>query len=90
MVAPLIEEYVFRYSFKEIKNYYLFVIFTSSLFASLHLLSISQLIELMYFIPYFILSFGFSNVFFKTKNYFASAFAHIIHNLLCVIIILVF
>ena len=89
-IAPLIEEFVFRFSFKEIKNYYGYTIFTSFLFATLHILSFTSLGELFYFIPYFILSFGFSNIYFRTKNYFASTLGHIIHNILCVIIILLF
>lgn len=90
LIAPLSEEYVFRFSFKSIKHYYIYTIFTSLLFSSLHLLSITSFYELWYFIPYFIFSFGFSNIFFKTQNYFASSFGHIIHNTLCVIIILLF
>lgn len=89
IIAPLLEEYVFRFSFKSIKNYYLYALVTSVLFTSLHLLSINNLQEVWFFISYFILSFSFANVYFKTKNYFASSFAHIIHNLLCVIIILI-
>lgn len=90
LIAPLLEEYVFRFSFKSINNYYVYTILTSVLFATLHLLSVNNWIELLYFIPYFIFSFGFSNIYFKTKNYFASVFGHIIHNSLCVIIIMLF
>lgn len=90
IIAPMLEEYVFRYSFREIKNKYIFIIITSLLFSILHLLSITTLSELLYVIPYFIIGFGFSNCYIKTKNYFSSLIGHIIHNLLCVIIILVF
>lgn len=89
LLAPLLEEYVFRYSFKEIKNYYIYVITTSLLFAILHLLAITNIKEIIYIFPYFFIGFGLSNIFYKTKNYFASLVGHIIHNVLCVIIILV-
>ena len=90
IIAPMLEEYVFRFGFKNIKNYYFFTFFTSLLFASLHILSIEKLIHLCFLIPYFCLSFGFSNIYYKTKNYWAAVIAHMIHNLLTIIIILVF
>ena len=90
IVAPLIEEFVFRFSFRNIKNYYLYCILTSLLFAALHLFSLSSLYQLWYIIPYFFIGFSFANIYFKCKNYLASVIGHIIHNILCVIIILVF
>jgi len=90
IIAPCIEEYVFRFSFKSIKNYYIYTIITSLLFASLHLLSISDITHMWYVIPYFCMSFGFSNIYYKCQNCFASTIGHIIHNALCVIMILVF
>lgn len=89
LIAPMIEEYVFRYSFKNIKNYYFFTFITSSLFASLHLLSINSISHIWYIIPYFVMSVGFGTIYYKCQNYFASTIAHIIHNVLCVIIILI-
>lgn len=88
-IAPLLEEYVFRYSFKKINNYYLYMFMTLSLFTLIHLMSINSISEIYYLIPYSIIGFGFSSVYFKTQNYFASLFSHIIHNLLCVIIIMI-
>ena len=89
LIAPMIEEYVFRYSFKNIKNYYLFTFITSLLFASLHLLSINNITHIWFLIPYFAMSVGFGTIYYKCQNYFTSTIAHIIHNALCVIIILV-
>ncbi len=88
-IAPLLEEYVFRYSFRKINNYYLYMFMTLSLFTFIHLMSINSISEIYYLIPYSIIGFGFSSVYFKTQNYFASLFSHIIHNLLCVIIIMI-
>ena len=89
IIAPLLGEYVFRYSFKKINNYYLYMFMTLSLFTLIHLMSINSISEIYYLIPYSIVGFGFSSVYFKTQNYFASLFSHIIHNLLCVIIIMI-
>lgn len=90
IVAPLLEEFVFRFSFRNIKNYYLYTILTSLLFAALHLFSINNLYHLWYIIPYFFIGFSFANIYYKCQNYFSSTIGHIIHNGLCVIIILVF
>ena len=89
IIAPLLEEYVFRYSFRKINNYYLYMFMTLSLFTFIHLMSINSISEIYYLIPYSIIGFGFSSIYFKTQNYFASLFSHIIHNLLCVIIIMI-
>lgn len=90
VIAPLIEEFVFRYSFRNIKNCYVYIFITGLLFASLHLLSITNISHLWYLFSYFFIGFGFANIYFKCQNYFSSVIAHIIHNILCVIIILVF
>ena len=55
IIAPFLEEYVFRFSFKNIKNYYIYILITCILFSSLHILSIQSLAEIWYFIPYFII-----------------------------------
>lgn len=90
LIAPCLEEYIFRFSFKNIKNSKVYIILTSLLFASLHILSSTNFPEYIYIIPYFVIGFGFSNIYNKTKNYYASLLGHIIHNILCVIIIMVF
>jgi len=90
VIAPLVEEFVFRFGFRKIKNHYIYVLVSCLLFSSLHLLSITYISHLWYIIPYFFIGFGFSNVYYKCQNYFSSVFAHIFHNLLCVIIILVY
>ena len=87
LLAPMVEEFVFRYSFKSIKKYWIYMVTTCTLFALLHVFTVNKMYELLYIITYFIIGFGFSNIFFKTKNYYASLISHILHNLLCVIII---
>ncbi len=98
-MGPFIEEVVFRKSFKKaFKSKTTFVIFTSFVFASLHVingfdnLSIQNILnnwqQLLYFIPYTSLAIFFADAYYKTDNIFTSTFAHCLHNTFSVIIIL--
>lgn len=90
IIIPFLEEISFRLEFKKnIKNKYVFLILTSILFASMHLFTTSKVIELIYVIPYIILGFTFSFIYYKTDNIFSSIIAHIVHNTLIVIMLLV-
>lgn len=90
IIIPFLEEISFRLEFKKnIKNTYVFLILTSLLFASMHLFTTTKVIELIYVIPYIILGFTFSFIYYKTDNVFSSIIAHIIHNTLIVIMLLV-
>lgn len=91
IIIPFIEEIIFRLSLKKtIKNKYLFLIISSTIFALLHLLSNTKLIELLYFIPYFILGLTFGTIYIKTNNIFSSILSHIFNNTLTVLIVLLF
>ena len=91
IIIPFIEEIIFRLSLKKtIKNKYLFLIVSSTIFALLHLLSNTKLIELLYFIPYFILGLTFGTMYIKTNNIFSSILSHIFNNTLTVLIVLLF
>lgn len=90
IIIPFLEEISFRLEFKKnIKNKYVFLILTSLLFASMHLFTTTKVIELIYVIPYIILGFTFSFIYYKTNNIISSIIAHIIHNTLIVIMLLV-
>ena len=90
IIIPFLEEISFRLEFKKnIKNKYVFLILTSLLFASMHLFTTTKVIELIYVIPYVILGFTFSFIYYKTDNIFSSIIAHMIHNTLIVIMLLV-
>ena len=90
IIIPFLEEISFRLEFKKnIKNKYVFLILTSLLFASMHLFTTTKVIELIYVIPYVILGFTFSFIYYKTDNIFSSIIAHIVHNTLIVIMLLV-
>lgn len=87
---PFIEEIVFRLELKKrYKNKYIFILLSSFIFALLHLITNTKLIEFLYFIPYFILGLTFSTIYTKTNNIFSNILAHIIHNTIIVIYYLI-
>lgn len=91
LIIPYIEEIVFRLNIKKsIKNNTIFIILSSTIFSLLHIISSTKLIELLYFIPYFILGLTFSITYTKTNNIFCSTISHIINNTITVLVILLF
>jgi len=91
LILPILEEISFRLEFKNnIKKEINFILLSSFLFSLAHIISITSLIEIIYLIPYFILGVAFSIIYVKTDNIYMNILAHIIHNTLCVIIILLF
>ena len=91
LIIPYIEEIVFRLGFKKsIKNNTIFIILSSAIFSLLHIISSTKIIELLYFIPYFILGLTFSITYTKTNNIFCSTISHIINNTITVLVILLF
>lgn len=91
LIIPYIEEIVFRLSFKKsINNNIIFILISSTIFGLLHIISSTKLIELLYFIPYFILGLTFSTIYTKTNNIFCSTLSHILNNTITVLVILLF
>ena len=95
--GPLVEEMVFRLSFRKvIPNKTLFIIITSIIFASVHLIasfnSFSEILlnfqELFHFFPYFCLALAFGFAYRKTDNICTTMFIHMLHNTYCLFIIL--
>lgn len=91
--GPLVEEITFRASFKKaFKKWYTFAIVTSLLFGAAHIQSFlvtKDFMELLYLLPYSALGFFFAKAFFETDNIYTSFLAHMIHNAICVILLLV-
>ncbi len=82
-IAPVLEELVFRLSFRKIfyKNDILFIIISGLVFGSLHVLgSFNALIDLLFIIPYSIPGFIFAYIYCKSKNICVSMSIHFIHN----------
>ena len=88
---PFIEEVIFRIELKKTyKNKYTYIFLSSIIFSLLHLLSNTKLIELVYFIPYFILGYCFSYIYYKTDNIYSNILTHMLHNSVIVIFYLLF
>ncbi len=80
--APIIEELVFRQSFRNIfKNNYVFIIISALIFGGLHVIgNISSPVDLLYLIPYCSPGIAFAYMLVKTKNIFVSMGFHLMHN----------
>ncbi len=90
IIIPYIEEICFRLEFKKnIKKKKNFLIISSLLFSLMHIINISSLIEIIYIVPYFILGMTFSLIYYNTDNIYSNILAHIIHNSITVIILLI-
>ena len=86
--TPICEEIIFRLAYKDsFKNNVLNILVTAFIFAAMHIIGATKLIELVYIIPYFFLGLAFSLIYFKKKNIFPSITFHMFHNLICIIII---
>lgn len=82
ILAPIIEEFAFRLSFKAIfKNKYLFIITSGLLFGSFHVLPLFEnMVDLLYIIPYSIPGFIFAYTLYKSDNIFVPMGLHLFHN----------
>lgn len=82
LLAPLLEELIFRQGFRNIfKNKYLFILFSGIVFGSLHvILSITNITDLLYLIPYCSLGLAFAYILYKTDNIFVTIGLHFMHN----------
>ena len=90
IVAPIIEELVTRHAFRDsFTNMYIYSLVSGLIFGSLHLLTISSLIEVLYIIPYSVLGVAFAMMYYKSNNIWTSIIFHSFHNLMCIIIIFV-
>lgn len=86
--SPIIEELMTRIYFKEaFKNKYVYIILSGLIFGSLHLLSITTLVEALYIIPYGALGCAFAYMYSKTNNICTNIFFHSLHNLLAICLI---
>ena len=82
LLAPFLEETIFRLGFRYIfKTDTLFIIASGLVFGSLHVIgSYQNLIDLIYIIPYSIPGFIFAYTLVKSKNIFVPISLHLFHN----------
>lgn len=80
--APIVEELIFRQSFRNIfPNKYLFIIISSLIFGGLHIIgNINSIADILYLIPYCAPGVAFAYMLIKTKNIFVSMGFHFMHN----------
>lgn len=84
--APFTEEMVFRKSLRNcFNNKVLYILLSGLIFGSMHLLSASNLVELVFLIPYSALGCAFAYMYSKTDNIFVPMSFHMMHNTIIVL-----
>jgi len=84
--APFTEEMVFRKSLRNcFNNKVLYILLSGLIFGSMHLLSASSIVELVFLIPYSALGCVFAYMYYKTNNIFVPMTFHMVHNTIIVI-----
>ena len=91
IIAPFVEEITFRKCFKNIfKNKWLFLIISSLVFGSLHVLpgifDGASIREIFFLLPYSALGFVFALMYYDTDTVFTSYTMHVIHNTILIIL----
>lgn len=89
IIAPLLEEFVFRLALYEIlkKKKWIFIIISGLLFGSMHVLgNITDVTELLFIIPYSIPGCVFAYTLIESDNIFVSSSLHFIHNTFAMIL----
>ena len=89
-LAPLVEELVFRRSFKEMSSSkHIYALTTGILFSMIHvcpsLTNLKTLIMLVYLIPYGAVAIAFGYSYKKTNNIYGTIIIHSIHNIISLI-----
>ncbi len=83
MFAPILEELIFRQSFRNLfQNKWLFIIISGLVFGGMHVFNSDNLtmIDLLYIIPYSAPGMAFAYMLYKTDNIFVSMGFHMLHN----------
>ncbi len=82
LVAPFLEEFIFRLSFRHLfKNKYLFILLSGFTFGALHVVtSVEAMTDYLYIIPYSIPGLIFAYLYVKSENIFTSTAMHFVHN----------
>ena len=87
LLAPIIEELVFRLSFKKIFAHtnFLFILFSGLMFGCMHVVgNLNNLTDFLFIIPYSIPGFIFAYIYSKSKNICVPISLHLIHNLIMI------
>ena len=83
---PFTEEMIFRKSLRNcFNNKVLYILLSGLIFGSMHLLSASSIVELVFLIPYSSLGCVFAYMYYKTDNIFVPMTFHMMHNTIIVL-----
>ena len=83
IIAPFLEELVFRLSFRKIFAHtdFLFILFSGFIFGAMHVIgNFENLVDLLFIIPYSMPGFVFAYALAKSKNICVPISLHFIHN----------
>ena len=87
LFAPILEELVFRLSFRKMfKTDIIFIILSGLFFGFMHVSNPSSLLELVYIIPYSIPGFIFAYTLTKSNNILVPIGLHFLHNTLMILL----
>ena len=87
ILTPLTEELAFRVAFKKcFKDSNLFALVTAIIFAFFHVFVAG---DYHFAIPYAFLGFFFGKIYYDTDNIYTSIFMHSIHNITCLLLIII-
>ncbi len=93
LIAPFLEELIFRMSFNKMtKNKHIFALITGAIFGSIHIitsLSLNNPLNILLLIPYSAMGVALGYAYKETDNIFSSLSMHMIHNTLSIIIIII-
>ncbi len=85
--APIVEELIFRKTIRNIvKNDYIYLIISGIVFGLIHISGKVDFNGILMSIPYMIMGFDFSYIYYKSKNIFTTIFIHSIHNTILLIL----
>lgn len=81
IIAPIVEELIFRLSLKNIfKNKWIYALVSGFIFGLMHMTTVTSALELLYIIPYGALGFMFAKSVYETDNIWCSILTHMTHN----------
>jgi membrane protease YdiL (CAAX protease family) len=89
ILCPIVEGLLFTYPYKDNKNKLAAYICMSIVFALMHITSTSTTIDLLFLIPYLLMSFAFNYGFYKTNNVLVSIAAHTINNIVAFMLLFI-
>lgn len=91
LYAPLTEEIIFRKCIKDvIKNKWLYILLSGLIFGGMHIISsATNLIDVLFIIPYSSLGIAFAYTYYKTDNIFSTIIMHSVHNTFAFVLYLI-